>query len=257
MSTIYAVGNRITITAPTEHDMARYQGWVGTVTEVNMDAEPWVYKIEFDVPDDTTGNFWVLSRFLEPLTTAVIDRPDGLHSTDGNSESYALGRDKVVTPANATYADLYAVITSLSNDLAALKDIAQTRLDTLQREQDRVSELRGRYVKHMRHWEDTLRQAKEDQSWCDEGTNAVIDILNDGFDGAWEIERYRKLVKSRVRIRGEVTDYIEVYHLEDDDADDPDCWLDEDGDAIDGNEQMTAALMNELENVGFDTVETI
>lgn len=121
---------------------------------------------------------------------------------------------------------------------------------------DRFAKAQEAYRHDMRHWEDTLRQQKEEQQWCDDGVNAVIEVLNEGFIGNWEIEPYRKRKRVRVRITGTAYTYEDVWVDEDSDEDDPENWYEEeDSDCPLGNDWAYEQLSNTVNYNGFDDIE--
>lgn len=225
-----------------------YEGHEAVASTGSVDATMWYAT----VPSISNPERTIDVRFAsyeEIPADGPLPRPDGLNADDSNAYSYALGSDGTVTPANATYADLYAIITALSNDLALEKSIRK-------RDSERLMQQQSSYRQDMSHIESTMREVKDEQGWCDDGTNEVIRRINEGLKGGWEFDEYRKLVMSRVSISATVDATVEVWHYEDDDADDPDNWRDEDGDEIDADETMTEALRSEYQRNGFDTVET-
>lgn len=137
-------------------------------------------------------------------------------------------------------------IATLTDDLFD----AYKTIDSLKAE---VQRLISAYRHDMGHWESTLRQAKDEENWCDDGTNRIIDILNSGFTGGWEIEPYRKLVEVEVAVEARVATRLRVYVLEGEDELDPDNWREEEGDLIsDPEEAVYDKCRDELENYGWD-----
>ncbi len=67
----------------------------------------------------------------------------------------------------------------------------------------RLSASQNYYRNDMGHFERTMRDQKEKHGWCDEGANAVIDALVEGFIGGWEIERYEDEHEVEVEINCE------------------------------------------------------
>lgn len=185
-------------------------------------------------------------------TSFLVDFEDGTNNWFGTHQIEAMPQ---LWPANATMDEMREVVRRLSNDLAEEKARSESRLQSLQREQERLTEQQSRYRHDMQHWESTMRHEKEEQNWCDEGTNRVIQRLNDGFIGGWEIEEYSQIVEAEVTIRGEVIKTITVHVKDGDDPDDPDNWVDEDGDSIDADETAHHALAEEYRRNGWDDWE--
>lgn len=158
-------------------------------------------------------------------------------------------------PANATLAEMREVVRRLNNDLTEEKERSESRLQRIQQAEDRLTEQQRRYRHDMQHWETVLREQKDEQDWCDEGTNEVIDALNRGFIGGWEIERYSQIVEAEVTVEGKVIKTITVHVKDGDDAEDPDNWVDEDGDEIDAEETVHRALAEEYRRNGWDEWE--
>ena len=141
-----------------------------------------------------------------------------------------------VTPQDWRIRDLEATVQRLKEDLDACHILHQRAVDL--------------YKNDMTHWEKTMRQVKEDKGWCDEGTNEVIELLNQGFNG-WEIELYEQEFDVEVRVTATVyfKSTISVMATSLDAAremvdDDPSIYLDVD-----------SAIHDEISTYGFDTVE--
>jgi len=158
-------------------------------------------------------------------------------------------------PANATLEDMQNVVRQMDKERQELREANRLRLSEIEKCRNQVSDLRSIYAHDMQHWEDVLREQKEEQEWCDDGTNEVIRRLNDGFKGGWEIKECRKLVLHKKRVSGTVTAFVEVWVPEGEDDDDWDNWRDEDGDLIDSEAVVIETLDNEKENHGYDYTE--
>lgn len=186
-------------------------------------------------------------------TSFLVEFEDGTNNWFGTHQIEAMPQ---LWPANATMDEMREVVRRLSNDLAEEKARSESRLQSLQREQERLTEQQRHYRHDMQHWESTMREVKDEQTWCDDGTNRVIQRLNDGFIGGWEIDEYRKRERVTVRIRGEVYREVEVYVDPDDDADDPDNWYDsrDSEDAL-GEEFVSEQLDEEYQRNGWDETE--
>jgi len=92
------------------------------------------------------------------------------------------------------------VIADLTEQLYDLCREAETLRGEMQVHKDRADKILGWYRNDMQHWEITLRAAKEKHGWCDEGTNEVIDTLNSGFIGGYEVERYTEEYEVEVEV---------------------------------------------------------
>ena len=158
-------------------------------------------------------------------------------------------------PENATMDELREIIRRFSNDLTEMRNVNASRLSELERARQRLDEQQGKYRHDMQHWESTLRDAKQDQNWCDEGTNEVIETLNNGFIGGWEIDPYCEIVEAEVTVEGKVIKTITVHVRKGDDSYDPNNWVDEDGDEIDADETVHRALGEEYRRNGWDEWE--
>jgi hypothetical protein len=116
-------------------------------------------------------------------------------------------------PANATTEELLHIIDISQNDQHVQRERAV-------RAEERLSQQQATYRHDMQHWEDTLRAAKTDQDWCDEGTNEVIEKLNKGFTGGWSIDPYlmRWKIKLTEWVKVPIARTFEVDALDEDDA---------------------------------------
>lgn len=156
-------------------------------------------------------------------------------------------------PQHATTDELKEIIRRLNADLEQEKARSESRLQEIQRSAERLTEEQRKYRHDMQHWETTMRQAKEDQDWCDEGTNRVIERLNDGFIGGWNIALYSQRERRTVRIEGQVYRDVEVWVDPNDDVDDPDNWYsDKHDDSSLGEDWVTEQLDEEFQRNGWD-----
>lgn len=89
--------------------------------------------------------------------------------------------------------EMIADLTQQLYDTCKLYDDARTRLATSQ----------TYYRNDMAHFERVMRDQKEKHGWCDEGANAVIDALVEGFIGGWHIERYEDEYEVEVEVNCE------------------------------------------------------
>lgn len=62
---------------------------------------------------------------------------------------------------------------------------------------------RTMYLGDMAHWENTMRDVKDREGWCDEGTNKIIGELNGGFIG-WQLDYYEQDFEIEVEIRATI-----------------------------------------------------
>ena len=141
-----------------------------------------------------------------------------------------------VTPQDFRVRDLEATVQRLKDDLDACRTLYERTLDL--------------YKNDMAHWEKTMRQVKEDKGWCDEGTNEVIEVLNNGFK-SWKLDPYEQEFSVDVTITAEVhlRSTISVMATSLDAAremvdNDPSSYMDVD-----------CALHDEIAAYGFDKVE--
>lgn len=223
---IPAVGAKITAIRCRYH--STLDGSVGVVTQV--------------IPGDPLGIICDLTK-------------DGTTITGVAVSEWQPFTEPVLWPENATMEEMREIVRRLNNDLTEEKARSESRLQSLQRAEERLTEQQRRYSHDMSHWETTMRQAKDDQNWCDEGTNRVIRILNDGFIGGWNIDEYSEIVEAEVTIRGEVVKTITVHVKDGDDPDDPENWVDEDGDEVDADHIAETALAEEYRRNGWDEWE--
>jgi hypothetical protein len=75
-----------------------------------------------------------------------------------------------------------------------------------------ATNLRKMYQQDMAHWETVMRETKDKQGWCDEGTNKVIAQLNSGFSG-WTIEPYEQEFEVEVTLSAHVSTTASVMVL--------------------------------------------
>lgn len=154
-------------------------------------------------------------------------------------------------PENATMDELREIIRRLNNDLTEVKAQSEARLQRIQQTEDRHTQQMGKYRNDMKHWETVLRGQKEERGWCDEGTNEVIDALNAGFIGGWEIEPYETEFDLEVEITGtmKATTTVTISASSEEKARE---MFDEDPYSyIDADDLLTDAARN----VSFDDVE--
>lgn len=76
-----------------------------------------------------------------------------------------------------------------------IADLTDQLYDT-SKELDRYKKM---YFTDMAHWENTMRDVKDQENWCDEGTNKIIGKLNQGFIG-WQLDYYEQEFEIEVQI---------------------------------------------------------
>ena len=74
------------------------------------------------------------------------------------------------------------------------------------KEVDRYSNM---YLTDMVHWENTMRDVKDRQGWCDEGTNKIIGELNQGFIG-WQLDYYEQEFEIEVEVMATISTRVTV-----------------------------------------------
>jgi hypothetical protein len=221
------VGDKIKAIKCRYHDT--HNGLTGVVTQV--------------IPGDPLGIICDLTTLGSNVTTGVA------------VEEWEIIVDPPLWPTGATSEELKEIIRRFHTDLQEEKTRSEWRLSEIQNASRRLTEQQGVYRTDMNHWESTLRQAKEDQDWCDEGTNRVIDRLNNGFIGGWEITPYRAREQRTIRIEGTVYRDVTVWVDPDDDEDDPGNWYCErDGEYALGEDWVGDQLEEEFQNNGWDDI---
>jgi hypothetical protein len=123
----------------------------------------------------------------------------------------------------------------------------------LTRAQERLSQQQTIYRNDMGHIEVTMRAVKDEQGWCDEGTNDVIERINEGLEGGWEFDRYEQEYEFTVTVTGTMTKTLSVTvsAVSEDAAremveESPDEYLSDDTDSI---------LTEAARNISFEDVE--
>jgi hypothetical protein len=134
-----------------------------------------------------------------------------------------------VEPEPPTADDIIADLTEQLYEACLQADQQSKRSEDMEQ---RLRTQQGYYRSDMLHWESVMRAQKDEQGWCDEGSNRVIAILNDGFIGGWEVELYTEEFEVEVEISSHVsTTYtVTVSATSQDEAnsmviDDPDCFF--------------------------------
>lgn len=183
--------------------------------------------------DDFQGNIGTL-KFQGNIGTLKVD-------DQSNNPFFVTGFD----PANEgrgrwfTEDQIESVKNGSTLTVSDVSDKEKELAAALERAQQRLEEQQGKYRHDMQHWEATLRATKEDQSWCDEGTNEVIETLNEGFIGGWEIEPYATEFDIEVTISGylNIRRTVTISATSEEDArekfdDDRDAYLGDDPDTL-------------------------
>lgn len=98
-------------------------------------------------------------------------------------------------PQNDDYADM-----SADEQVAVLTE----QLYEVSRSYIAASQHRDKLEHDLHHYDEVMRQAKQDQEWCDDGTNQVIQSLNDGFKAHF-IEPYESEFEIEYEITATVT----------------------------------------------------
>lgn len=151
---------------------AGYEGAEGVVTrESSVSTSVMAAEVKsLQKPDDTIELLFEQYEVVAPNAEASpVLRRDGLNADDSHVNSYKIGAAEVVTPANATYGDLYAVITALSNDLAQERTANANRREVIvqmHNDFDAVGE--------------ALKDEAENRNWCDE-YDQFVERVNAGL----------------------------------------------------------------------------
>jgi hypothetical protein len=145
------------------------------------------------------------------------------------------------------------IITDLQKQVATLTEEVAAQKRLRERSDERVTALQNHYRHDMNAIQRIMRDKKEDQNWCDDGYNEVVDDVNAVLTGGFEFEKFRTLVQKRVRMSGNVIVTKDVWVYDDEDDDDADNWKDEDGDDL--NIDVSEALCDEASNNGWDDTE--
>lgn len=163
---VYQIGSKVRITKPSDTSLHQKEAKVVALTH---------YADTYQVEMAETGNIlWFGERFLQPADlTNITAAPEP-------------SSDEVI-------ADLTEQLYELSKEIETLRGENQIN-------KDRADKILGWYRHDMLHWESTMRDVKEQENWCDEGSNEVIDILNSGFIGGYEVDRYTQEFEVEVEI---------------------------------------------------------
>jgi hypothetical protein len=82
-------------------------------------------------------------------------------------------------------------------------DVIADLTDHLYNVSKELDRYRTMYLVDMAHWENTMRDVKDREGWCDEGTNKIIGELNGGFIG-WQLDYYEQDFEIEVEIRATI-----------------------------------------------------
>lgn len=142
----------------------------------------------------------------------------------GMPATIAVDEWEIVGESEPTPDEVIADLTQQLYDTCKLYDDARARLSASQ----------NYYRNDMGHFERVMREQKDKHGWCDEGANAVIDALVEGFIGGWEIERYEDEHEVEVEINCEglvVQHTVSLMATSQEEAndrvlDDPDAYFD-------------------------------
>jgi len=167
---VYQTGSKIKVNRPAD---TYWHGKVGEITGRSTYSDTYMVQI-----DGESQHCWFLESQLVPadltnVTSAEPPSPD-------------------------------EVIADLTEQLYDMCREAETLRSELNRSQERLGESQRDYRHDMQHWETTLRDTKEQQNWCDEGTNEVIRTLNSGFQGGWQIDEYLDEFEIEITVRGTI-----------------------------------------------------
>jgi hypothetical protein len=118
--------------------------WNGRICTYNQPDAPDETVVSHLVVDDFNAHKWIQTRYLEVVTVVHQDE----------------------------YADmsLEEQVAVLSEEMYNMSRVTQMHTKSLQNLQHDLD-----------HYDRVMRETKDDQGWCDEGTNKVIEALNDGF----------------------------------------------------------------------------
>jgi len=139
--------------------------WNGHICTYNQpDAQDETVVSHLVVDDISRSHRWIQTRYLELITAA---------------------------PKKDEYADMsaeeqVAVLTEELHQVSRSYIAASTHRDNLEHD--------------LKHYDEVMRETKEAQGWCDDGSNKVIATLNDGFTAHY-IEPY----ESEFEIEYEIT----------------------------------------------------
>jgi hypothetical protein len=142
--TTFKAGDKVKVVNYPEHTR---NGYEATITRndpsqnISLDGPVFSYFITFD----DQGVMWMQTRYLELVTAA---------------------------PQQDEYADM-----SADEQVAVLTEELYDMSHRYQMDK--------KYIKNLQHdlyhYDEVMRETKEEQGWCDDGSNQVIHALNDGF----------------------------------------------------------------------------
>ena len=192
---------------------ADWNGRICTYNQPDAPDETVVSHLVVDDIRDTMGiGKWVPTRYLELLTNTYDEYAD-------------LSQDEII--ANLTD-HIYSISKSLDN----------------------FKTLNSRLESDLEHYTKVMRDTKDSEDWCDEGTNKVIAALNEGFM-AYYIEPYASEFEIEYEITAGVTTRgtVLVTACSEDAArefflDDPEAYITPESEALD-----------EARSTGWDSCE--
>lgn len=171
----------------------------------------------------------------------LVEFDDGSNNWFGTHQMEALPQ---LWPANATMEEMREVVRRLNNDLNEARLQAESRLN-------RINTLEETYRVDMRHIEEVLTQAKEDNGWCNEGWNKYATRVNEGLRGPWEFDLAETEFHLDVEVTGTMRTTVTVTITA---SSEESAWEEFDNDPdsyIDADEQLTDAARSE----SFDDIE--
>ena len=163
---VYQIGSKVKVNRPAD---THWHDRMGTVLGHSTYHDTYMIQIEGEVDACWFGESQLVPADLTNITAA----------TEPSS-------DEVI-------ADLTEQLYELSKEIETLRGENQIN-------KDRADKILGWYRHDMAHWESTMREVKERQGWCDEGSNDVIDRLNAGFIGGYEVDRYTQEFEVEVEV---------------------------------------------------------
>jgi hypothetical protein len=163
---VYQIGSKVKVNRPAD---THWHDKIGSVTGHSTYHDTYMIQIEGEVDP-----CWFLESQLVPADLTNV------------TAAMEPSSDEVI-------ADLTEQLYELSKEIETLRGENQIN-------KDRADKILGWYRHDMEHWETTMRVAKDKHGWCDEGANEVIDRLNAGFIGGYEVDRYTQEFEVEVEI---------------------------------------------------------
>jgi hypothetical protein len=164
--TTFKAGDKVRINCPESdwHDRICTYKYPDAISEEHDPVSHYVY---YTAPAGATLGKWIPTNHIELLVSV---QPDD-------------------------YADM-----SLEEQVAILTE----ELYQVSRSYDSASQQRNRLQYDITFFTDTMRDVKEVEGWCDDGTNTIIDQLNNGFQEHY-IEPYQQEFEVEYEITASVT----------------------------------------------------